>query len=81
MSEKVETKNQGDRQSHRQHWHSEKERAPCRATVVKAADSVLRGAAVGSSPDQFCSKVQVFVLSETYFFSPPADSGSCPMSF
>jgi len=48
---------------------------------VKAADSVLRGAAVGSSPDQFCSKVQEFVLSETYFFSPPADSGSCPMSF
>lgn len=59
----------------------QRERAPFRATVVKATDSVLRGPAVGSSPDQLCSKVQVFVLSETYFLSPPADSGSCPISF
>lgn len=40
-----------------QHYRSQQDRGVCRATVVKAADGVLRGAAVGSSPDQFCSVV------------------------
>lgn len=46
----------------RQRYRSQQDRVVCRATVLKAAERGLGEAAVGSSPDQFCSVVWVLFL-------------------